>query len=526
MSVRVRDLLKLPTLSRSHIAAGEAGLDRIVSTVSVIDFTATSVAQRELYQLENSANEQLLLTSIEQDNYDLVTDCTKIEQLAKTGCVGVVIYYVGERVPSLPAEIKETADRLNFLMIFAQETQKNMTYSAVISEIMFAIFQDRMRHPSFAPTIIGRVSAMPEYRRSVGEVLKLLAEQIQASLAVIDDQGEIVYRENWPKEAVVNWESLLNVVEKINMNGELPVTTSDGMKITHWRLPNSEETVLFVGRQTVTNLTCERVAETLQTALNLWGGQNQDDQNLIRAIIQGQIVRAAKLGRQYRFEPKNTQAALIVSCPNDVNKAKMKKWVDQLTEQYTDQLISDWYNDQLIVLLEKTPSYQNWQNWETDFKKDDHQLAARCVVVEAALVDGVGGIQRLYQLVTQYLPAARTILPYRLFLNQADLEFARGCQRELQEEGTEVIRWQKRLDSMQHNLVETLMAFLLDTPQNIEQAGDLLYVHRNTIKYRLNKISNRFGFVPGVMPESFELYQALGVHRLLRGNDDPGELGE
>jgi hypothetical protein len=67
------------------------------------------VAQRELYQPENSANEQLLLTSIEQDNYDLVTDCTKIEQLAKTGCVGVVIYYVGERVPSLPAEIKETA---------------------------------------------------------------------------------------------------------------------------------------------------------------------------------------------------------------------------------------------------------------------------------------------------------------------------------------------------------------------------------------------------------------------------------
>ena len=127
MSVRVRDLLKLPTLSRSHIAAGEAGLDRIVSTVSVIDFSATSVAQRELYQPENSANEQLLLTSIEQDNYDLVTDCTKIEQLAKTGCVGVVIYYVGERAPSLPAEIKETADRLNFLMIFAQETQKNMT---------------------------------------------------------------------------------------------------------------------------------------------------------------------------------------------------------------------------------------------------------------------------------------------------------------------------------------------------------------------------------------------------------------
>ena len=66
----------------------------------------------------------------------------------------------------------------------------------------------------------------------------------------------------------------------------------------------------------------------------------------------------------------------------------------------------------------------------------------------------------MYQLVSQYLPAARTILPYRLFFNQADLEFARGCQRELQEEGTEVIRWQKRLDSMQHNLVETLMAFL------------------------------------------------------------------
>lgn len=525
MSVRVRDLLKLPTMSRSHVVAGEVGLDRVVSTVSVIDFTATSVAQRELYQPENSANEQLLLTSIDH-NYDVVTDCRQIEQLAKNGCVGVVVYYVGDKVPTLPPKIKETADQLNFLIIFAQETQKNLSYSAVISEIMFAIFQDRMRHPSFAPTIIGRVSAMPEYRRSVGEVLKLLAAEIDASLAIIDNQGGILYRETWPKGTAVNWENLLNVIEQININGELPVTTTDGMKITHWQLSNSPYTVLIISRQTVTNLTCERVAETLQTALNLWGNQSQDDENLIRAIIQGQIVRAAQLGRQYRFDLKDTQAALVISCPNNVNKSKLKKWVDQLTLRIAGHMISDWYNDQLIVLLEKSPSYQEWQSWESGFKKDDQQLTAQCVVVSATMVDGFGGIQRLYQLVSQYMSAAQTILPHRSFFNQADLEFARGCQRELQEEGTEVIRWQKRLDAMQHNLVETLLTFLLDTPQNIEQAGNLLYVHRNTIKYRLNKISNRFGFVPGVMPESFELYQALGVHRLLRGNEDADELNE
>ena len=432
MSVRVRDLLKLPAMSRSHVVAGEVGLDRVVSTVSVIDFTATSVAQRELYQPENSANEQLLLTSIDH-NYDVVTDCRQIEQLAKNGCVGVVVYYVGDKVPTLPPKIKETADQLNFLIIFAQETQKNLSYSAVISEIMFAIFQDRMRHPSFAPTIIGRVSAMPEYRRSVGEVLKLLAAEIDASLAIIDNQGGILYRETWPKGTAVNWENLLNVIEQININGELPVTTTDGMKITHWQLPNSPYTVLIISRQTVTNLTCERVAETLQTALNLWGNQSQDDENLIRAIIQGQVVRAAQLGRQYRFDLKDTQAALVVSCPNNVNKSKLKKWVDQLTLRIAGHMISDWYNDQLIVLLEKSPSYQEWQSWESGFKKDDQQLTAQCVVVSATMVDGFGGIQRLYQLVSQYMSAAQTILPHRSFFNQADLEFARGCQRELQE---------------------------------------------------------------------------------------------
>lgn len=66
------------------------------------------------------------------------------------------------------------------------------------------------------------------------------------------------------------------------------------------------------------------------------------------------------------------------------------------------------------------------------------------------------------------------------------------------------------------DVLDTLAAYLLDERSNVTETAAALFVHKNTIKYRLQKASDTLGFRVGDMPNSQELMCALGLRRLLR----------
>ena len=54
------------------------------------------------------------------------------------------------------------------------------------------------------------------------------------------------------------------------------------------------------------------------------------------------------------------------------------------------------------------------------------------------------------------------------------------------------------------------------------ETAALLYLHKNTVKYRLQRISDCLGCRPDKMPESALFYRAAAVYRLLHGaHPDP-----
>ena len=66
------------------------------------------------------------------------------------------------------------------------------------------------------------------------------------------------------------------------------------------------------------------------------------------------------------------------------------------------------------------------------------------------------------------------------------------------------------------NVLHTLAVYLLDTECSMTASAELLHLHQNTIKYRINVIANTLGFRPGKIPDSMQLYRALAIDRLLQ----------
>ena len=70
-------------------------------------------------------------------------------------------------------------------------------------------------------------------------------------------------------------------------------------------------------------------------------------------------------------------------------------------------------------------------------------------------------------------------------------------------------------DREYQELLNTACVYLLDCDSSVTRTAQALFLHINTIKYRLQRISDLLGYRLGKMPETIELYRSAAIYRLL-----------
>ena len=133
-------------------------------------------------------------------------------------------------------------------------------------------------------------------------------------------------------------------------------------------------------------------------------------------------------------------------------------------------------------------------------------------------------VRKSFLLYQNHLKNARILYPASAFLSQAELSFTADCAETIARgeamvrQVTAPIEPLLHTDStIQEDLLATLSVYLLDAQANVSRTAELLYLHKNTVKYRLHKINSLLGYRVTKMPESNQLYTALAVRRLLDG---------
>ena len=109
MSLTVADCLKLPSLQDAKVIAGQNGLGKIVSSVSVLEY-ARVFAMADALFLGN----ELIITAFTSVMDDVDAQCNAIRRLNEVGEAAVILYYVGYYVKTVNPRLIAVADELNF----------------------------------------------------------------------------------------------------------------------------------------------------------------------------------------------------------------------------------------------------------------------------------------------------------------------------------------------------------------------------------------------------------------------------
>ena len=147
------------------------------------------------------------------------------------------------------------------------------------------------------------------------------------------------------------------------------------------------------------------------------------------------------------------------------------------------------------------------------------QAGLRAVLTLCQSLATTADVRRAYLAIRAFQNDAAKIWPGKRWYTVQEVEFAQSC-RVMIEEGEEAV--QQRLavlapirEGGEAELERTLQILLLDAGSSVARTAELLFLHKNTVKYRLQRIAGRLGYPVGKMPETFALYTACALERLL-----------
>ena len=530
MSVTVEQLLKLPSLSRAKVVGGHRGLSKVVSSISVLESTDPGVLVDEVFPQGEFFGSEIVITGFLNSVDNVPLQLANLRRLAEGGEVGLILFYVGVYLPRIDPQLIALADELDFVLIAMPEGEATLRYGEVISDVMGCIYRDRAESSSVVLDVLAGISALPKHLQTVNTALKILSDRISASVLLCDSAFHVLNLVTWPRgiegDVVCGFKGMAGYPP----SGESEVCSFvPDSRIYRMSLGTDGgqqmELLLIKAGLPLDGATLGQVMDATRICINIWGRRHGEIaiHELVRAILQDEPLKMRRLAEIFRVDVASLHEMWIVQSGDEDAKQRFQALLPALREcfvGFSGSLIMDIYSGRLLIFT-GTPQTQ---------QEADRLSASVMAAVTAELPDAVlcrcSGLQSTADVRAAYLgfreslaDAAR-IYPARRVYTWGDIGFARDCRQVIQ--GGEAaldaclrVIAPVQKDSEELDLAETLSVYLLDGERSVTRTSELLYIHKNTVKYRIHRISNLLGYRVDKLPELLELYKACAVRRLL-----------
>lgn len=527
MSTRIRDILKLPCMHGASVVAGKEHIDRPISSITVMEYTAPGELQDHMRKVEGSRYNEFTLTGFFDiwDNVD--AQCEIIRNLMETGIVAMALYYLGIMVKKLDQRVIQTAEEVGFVLITMPANQWNLRYSDAIMEITGLIHKAREQETYFIPEILDQFYQLPKHKQSIDILLRIISDRTQMSLVVADAKWRVLSCATWPAGLQLD---VQQAVEQAEQKTEKMVASGIEFFGRCIDLENQSGSIRHVvtlsAEDHLIQGDVDQVKELIRLFYNIWEDEQKDagSDELVRSVIMGEMLKTKRVAKLIGVEMGSMDSMWVFRPDSKFDHQRLRKLMESISvvaeETFLWSVLSC-YEDSIILLGSRieapTLAY---------FKKEVSELIQNpdCPM-RGFVVHNIREVQECrdaYGKILEYAGAAAQIFPRRSVMSVQEIYFAEVCCLILAK-GDAVIRQymnvlvpldvpDKQLGKI---LRETLAVYLLDTDCSITATAAYMYVHPNTVKYRINKINELMCAYVRQMPLNQALSEALALQRLL-----------
>ncbi len=531
VNVTVSDCMKLPTFREARVVAGSGGLNRVVASVSVMEYPDIPVLSSDLI-----VGNELMISALTQIMDDVDMQCRLVRHLHFMGTACIVIFYVGVYVRELDQRLLATADELDFPLIVMPFGRMNCRYSDMITDVMELVLYRQRQERHYASDMVNRLAQLQPEQRTIKTVLRLLSDRLRCTLLLVDRYMERRGFAPWPLSAQLDCSALLDSLkssaEAVNDPREMLV---DGKCCLVWCMPvNSDmhrgfQLIVIDEQRQLEYDMLQQAVEVIELFLNIWNKNTffEGTDALVHAILTDRPDEMTRLASKMHIDIGSihtmwvmlidnfTGGALIDSQRRDcILKAKL------FLQEYHKLTVVDSFGPYIIALSDANLFDGSESDLAENFRERLHgqELELTCSVFSD--IDTTAQAREAFVLTSDNLVSARRVYPERHVFTNSTLRFVKDC-RDALEVGEERARQKmavlERLEQQSDasELIQTLCVYLLDAESNTQKTGAILYMHKNSVNYRLNKIRNILGSDLSQMPSVFEIYQAAALYRLL-----------
>lgn len=529
MSVTIEKIMTLPSLRRAKVLAGKNCMNRIISSISVLEYASTTEMQWELFDHIEFFGSELIITSFASIADDVDAQCENIRRFAAVGETGMILYYVGLLLPKVDQRLIDLADELDFVLICMPENDPSLRYSDVICEVMDTVTLDRLNNPTFALDLLDQMSRLPNHQRTIDTALRIVSDRLRATVVVTDAAGQVLSAVGWPRDRKARWMDWMKRLpvgltdnEPVELMGDYPLWVYQ--KNFQAEIHLNMLLLVFSEGSKLEPMLWKQTVEGIRLAMNLWGRDHDRIGllELVRSIIQDEPIKMRRLADIYKIDVAALSDMWIV---HSEKKGALSPWLEEIRElsrQYAKIGICEQYEEDILIFPVGSGSLRETETWADALLQACAQKQLPVVLTRCAGLQNTADVKNAYLANQTFIGDARVIFPTRRFFTLPEILFAKQC-RSITGAGEEKLQpYLTLLRAVSagrdgEDILNSLSVFLLDEHGSVTNTAERLFVHKNTIKYRLQKTGDLLGFRVGEMPSSQELIYALALRRLLSG---------
>lgn len=525
MSLTVSQLMELPCLRRAKVLAGKKGLNRIVATISVLEYATPTAMQKKLYDSIEFWGSELVITGFCNVADDVEAQCENIRKLAAAGEVGMILYYVGLIMPGVDPRLIRLADELDFVLICMPENEPSLRYSEVIREVMDAIVRDELNNPTFALDLLEQMTKIPKGQQTVRTILRITSDRLRASAVVTDSSYHVLSAASWPRTQASSCDELVSLAaHHAGPEHCWEIRGAYSLWVYREELhPGSMLLLVFSEGRKLDPLLWKQTVEGVRLSMSVWGKQHDqvDLSELVRAILLDEPIKMRRLGDLYHIDVEALSDMWILK---SLGGEKLTRWVGpirELSSQFATIGLCEQYENDILIFPVGKKTLREMDAWADALVKfcDDNAISAK--ITRCPMLQQTSDAKFAYEVNSSFLEDAMRVFPSRPFFPISEIAFVKEC-RQIADAGKENVRSHTSLldpilegrDGV--DLLHTLAVFLLDRNRSITDTATDLFVHKNTVKYRLQKASDLLGFHVGDVLQSKSLIFALSLLRILQ----------